>query len=225
VLLRPIARSFYKAGVPRRTDTHTAQTREAILARAVDIASTEGLEGLTIGRLAEAHSMSKSGVFAHFGSKEELQLAVVESARQIFVREVFRPHVPSDPGLPRLQGLARAWLAYIERGLFRGGCFFAAVSAEVDDRPGRVRDRVVELTRGWILLLEHEAEGAISAGHLEAGADPNQIAFEIHAFVQEANWAFQLHGDADAFARARSAIERCLRADASVAGRTLLEND
>jgi AcrR family transcriptional regulator len=211
--------------VPRRRESQTVQTREAILSRAVDIASTEGLEGLTIGRLADAHSMSKSGVFAHFGSKEELQLAVVESARRIFVREVFLPDLPSEPGLPRLQSLARAWLAYIERGLFRGGCFFAAVSAEVDDRPGRVRDRVVELTRGWVLLLEHEVDGAISADHLEPGADPHQIAFEIHAFVQEANWAFQLHGDADAFVRARSAIERCLRADATVTGRTLLEND
>jgi AcrR family transcriptional regulator len=211
--------------MPKRSATETAQTREGILARAVDLASTEGLEGLTIGRLAEAHSMSKSGLFAHFGSKEELQLAVVEAARDVFAREVFSSHLPSDPGLPRLQGLARSWLAYIESGLFRGGCFFAAASAEMDDRPGRVRDRIVELTRFWMEMLAREAEGAIDAGHLDAGTDPEQLAFELHAYVQEANWAFQLHGDANAFGRARRAMDRSLRMQATTDGLAVLEDD
>jgi AcrR family transcriptional regulator len=191
----------------------------------VDIASVEGLEGLTIGRLAEATSLSKSGLFAHFGSKEELQLAVVEAARDVFVREVFGADTPADQGLPRLLHLADSWLAYIEKGLFRGGCFFAAASAEVDDRPGRVRDRIVELTRFWIDLLETEVSGAVEAGHLDGETDPRQMAFEIHAFVQEANWAFQLHGEGEAFHRARRATDRCVRGHATEAGLALLERD
>lgn len=186
------------------------QTRRAILARAVDLASVEGLEGLTIGRLADALSLSKSGLFAHFGSKEDLQLAVVEAAREVFAAEVLQRRGDGPSGLPRLIRLARAWLRYIEKVPFRGGCFFAAVSSEVDDRPGRVRDRVIDLTRSWVDLLEKEAEVAIGEGHLEPDADPTQVAFEIHAFVQEANWSFQLHGDPAAFRRASTAIHRTL---------------
>ena len=211
--------------MPKRSVAQTAQTRESILARAVDLASTEGLEGLTIGRLAEAHSMSKSGLFAHFGSKEELQLAVIDAARDIFAREVFRDGMPADPGLERVRDLARSWLGYIESGLFRGGCFFAAASAEMDDRPGRVRDRIVELTRVWMEMLAGEAGGAVDAGHLDPETDPEQLAFELHAYVQEANWAFQLHGDAAAFERARRAIDRSLRMQATADGLALLEND
>jgi AcrR family transcriptional regulator len=211
--------------VPKRSIAQTTQTRESILARAVDLASAEGLEGLTIGRLASAHSMSKSGLFAHFGSKEDLQLAVIEAARDVFVREVFGQDLPADPGLARLHGLARAWLAYIEGGLFRGGCFFAAASAEMDDRPGRVRDRVVELTRQWMEMLAREAAAADEAGHLEADTDPDQLAFELHAYVQEANWSFQLHGDSAAFARARRAIERGLRMQATGEGLEHFETD
>jgi len=186
------------------------QTRRAILARAVDLASVEGLEGLTIGRLADALSLSKSGLFAHFGSKEDLQLAVVEAAREVFVAEVLERCEGIPEGLPRLIRLARAWLRYVEKVPFRGGCFFAAVSSEVDDRPGRVRDRVIDLTRFWVDLLQQEAEAAIGQGDLESDADPAQVAFEIHAFVQEANWAFQLHGDPSAFRRAATAMHRTL---------------
>lgn len=186
------------------------QTRRAILARAVDLASVEGLEGLTIGRLADALSLSKSGLFAHFGSKEDLQLAVVEAAREVFTAEVLERGGDGPSGLSRLIRLARAWLRYIEKVPFRGGCFFAAVSSEVDDRPGRVRDRVIDLTRSWVDLLEKEAEAAIGEGDLEPDADPAQVAFEIHAFVQEANWSFQLHGDPAAFRRASTAIHRTL---------------
>jgi AcrR family transcriptional regulator len=211
--------------MPKRSEIQTAQTRDSILARAADLASMEGLEGLTIGRLAEASSMSKSGLFAHFGSKEELQLAVIDSAREVFLREVFRDDLAPDPGLARLQGLARAWLAYIESGLFRGGCFFAAASAEMDDRPGRVRDRIIELTRDWMETLAAEAGRATDAGHLAPDTDPAQLAFELHAYVQEANWAFQLHGDAGAFARARRAIDRSLRSQATADGLAALEDE
>ena len=115
------------------------RTREAILKTAVDVASAEGLEGLTIGRLAAELEMSKSGLFAHFGSKEELQLATIGAAREIFVDEVVRPAFENDPGLSRLWALLDSWLRYAEAGIFKGGCFFAAASAEFDGRPGPVR--------------------------------------------------------------------------------------
>src|ERR1043166_4628074 len=118
------------------------RTRRAILETAVHIASAEGLEGLTIGRLATELSMSKSGLFAHFGSKEELQLATVEAARDIFVREVIRPAFEAPKGVARLWGLCDVWLEYVRREVFRGGCFFAAAAAEFDGRPGAVRDRI-----------------------------------------------------------------------------------
>jgi AcrR family transcriptional regulator len=223
--LRLKARSVYKHHVPKRSIAATTQTRESILARAVDLASIEGLEGLTIGRLASAHSMSKSGLFAHFGSKEELQLAVIEAARDVFVREVLQDQPALGPGLPRLRSLALSWLRYIESGLFRGGCFFAAASAEMDDRPGRVRDRIVELTRHWMETLSREAEAAVEAGHLARETDPPQLAFELHAYVQEANWAFQLHGDSAAFDRARRAIDRSLRIQATTEGLGQIDAD
>jgi len=209
--------------VPKRSLAQTEQTRRDILAKAVDLASVEGLDGLTVGRLADAISMSKSGLFAHFGSKEDLQLAVVDAAREIFVREVLLGAPEGPAGLGRLAHLSAAWLGYVEKGLFRGGCFFAAVSSEVDDRPGRVRDKVVDLTRSWIDLLEAEAAEAQAVGELTGEPDPAQLAFEIHAFVQEANWSFQLHGDGAAFGRAARAIDRALRAGATKSGIAVLD--
>jgi AcrR family transcriptional regulator len=125
----------------RRT-RNAARTREAILDRAVDLASTQGLEGLTIGRLATDLEMSKSGLFGHFGSKEELQLATIEAASGRFVTEVIQPTLAEPEGAPRLRALARSYLDYLERGVFAGGCFFAAASIEFDDRPGPVGDRI-----------------------------------------------------------------------------------
>ncbi|MFN2378399.1 MAG: TetR/AcrR family transcriptional regulator [Candidatus Binatia bacterium] len=208
--------------MPTPRTSRSTQTRRDILARAMDIASVEGLEGLSIGRLASAISMSKSGLFAHFGSKEELQLAVVDAAAGLFTEEVLSGPPREDEALERLWALSREWLAYIEKGLFRGGCFFAAVSAEMDDKPGRVRDQVVHLTRAWTGLLERAAAEAVAAGHLDGDGDPAQLAFELHAFVQEANWAFQLHGEAEAFNRARRAIRRSLEAAATPEGLSVL---
>ena len=196
--------------MPSPRTARAEQTRRSILARAVDIASVDGLEGLTIGRLADALSLSKSGLFAHFGSKQDLQLAVVETAADIFTESALAPAASAAPGLPRLLHLSRSWLRHVEEVPFRGGCFFAAVALEVDDRPGRVRDRVLALTRGWVEMLEKEAQAALDDGDLEADADPSQVAFEIHAFLQEANRSFQLHGEPDAFRRAATAIHRTL---------------
>ena len=184
------------------------RTRAEILRRAVDIASADGLEGVSIGRLAAELTMSKTGVFAHFGSKEELQLATVNMARDIFVVEVVEPALKSPRGIPRLSVLLHAWLSYVERIVFRGGCFFAAASAEFDSRPGKVRDKIAELTKAWVQALEDEVREARRLNQLSKTADPRQLAFELHAFVQEANWAFKLFGDKTSFARARSAIAK-----------------
>src|SRR3954470_20880844 len=131
----PVAASTTRKQAQRRT-------RAAILDRAVNLASTPGLEGLTIGRLAAELEMSKSGLFGHFGSKEELQLATIEEASTRFVSEVIQPTLAEPEGVPRLRALGERCLDYLKRGVFAGGCFFAAASIEFDDRPGPVGDRV-----------------------------------------------------------------------------------
>jgi AcrR family transcriptional regulator len=176
------------------------RTREAILDRAVDLASTEGLEGLTIGRLASELEMSKSGLFGHFGSKEELQLATVEEASRRFIAEVIEPTFAVTEGAPRLRALGDSYIDYLERGVFSGGCFFAAASVEFDDRPGPVGDRVRESVAAWLGYLESQAKAA-------GAADPKLLAFEFHALAQGANSAFRLFRDPGAFRRARRAME------------------
>ncbi len=198
------------------------RTRKAILETAVHIASAEGLEGLTIGRLALKLSMSKSGLFAHFGSKEELQVATVEAARAIFIQEVIKPAFETVQGLPRLWKLCETWLAYVQSGVFRGGCFFAAVAAEFDGRPGPVRDRIAEIMKEWLAALRNAIVEAQNAGHLNKEIDATQLAFEFHSLELGANWAFQLYGDQRAFKRAREAIRERLSRYATTAGAPLL---
>ena len=210
------ARAERAAATARRA--HGARTRQAILEAAVDIASEEGLEGLTIGRLAAELSMSKSGLFAHFGSKEELQLATVETARDVFVREVIRPAFEAPKGLARLWSLCEVWLEYVRREVFRGGCFFAAAAAEFDGRPGAVRDRVAAIMKEWLAVLGRSVAEAQAEGQLDPSADPAQLAFELNALEMGANWAYQLHGDRQAFARARSAMVERLRRLATAKG-------
>ena len=197
-------------------------TRRAILEAAVHIASAEGLEGLTIGRLAAELSMSKSGLFAHFGSKEDLQVATVEAARSIFIREVIRPSFEGGHGVVDLWHLCDKWLSYVESGVFRGGCFFAAVAAEFDSRPGPVRDRIAEIMKEWLAGLRRAVADAQAAGELKSEVDPTQMAFEFNALELGANWAFQLYGDKQAFARAREAILESLQRQATGRGCSLL---
>ena len=197
-------------------------TRKAILEAAVHIASAEGLEGLTIGRLAADLSMSKSGLFAHFGSKEDLQVATVEAARSIFIREVIRPSFEGEHGLVDLWHLCDTWLSYVESGVFRGGCFFAAVAAEFDSRPGPVRDRIAEIMKEWLATLRRAVADAQTAGELKSEVDPTQMAFEFNALELGANWAFQLYGDKQAFARARESILESLHRQATTQGSALL---
>lgn len=183
------------------------RTRAAILARAVDIASVEGLEGLTIGRLADELKMSKSGLFAHFGSKEELQLATVGVARERFREEVFQPPLSAERGYPRLIAMCRSWLDYIRRDVFAGGCFFAAASFEFDGRTGPVRDAIELSMNEWIGAIERAVKMARDEGHLEADVDPAQIAFEINAIFFGANFAYNMHHDKRVIERAWAAIE------------------
>ena len=199
--------------LPRRTSAPIAKqsrprgmrTRRAILRKAVNIASIEGLEGLTIGKLASALRISKSGLFAHFGSKEDLQCAVVDEARQIFVEKVIGPAFQLQ-GLKHLRALCENWLAYGEERVFPGGCFFSAASLEFDDRPGRVRDLIVDSMRKWLGHLEHAAQDAQSAGEIKEDVDARQLAFEIHALARGANWSSRLFRDANVFSSVRRAI-------------------
>jgi AcrR family transcriptional regulator len=177
--------------------------RDAILERAVEVASEEGLEGLTIGRLSSELGLSKSGLFGHFGSKEELQLAAVDAASAIFLREVIEPALSEPEGPPRLRAYCDRWVGYLERKVFSGGCFFAAASTEFDGRPGPVRDRLRDGQRAWLAELAKQAK-------LAGVNDPDQLVFEVYSLVVGANVSDQLFEDERAFAHARTAIERLL---------------
>lgn len=200
-----------KPAVLYHTD-RASKTRRDILRNAVDIASAEGLEGLSIGRLATELKMSKTGIFAHFGSKEQLQLATIDAAKQIFTEQVVQPSLRHPRGIARLRAMLENWIGYVERIVFRGGCFFAAAAAEFDSRPGAVRDEIAGLTKAWVAALQDEIVFGRSAREMLASVDPVQLAFELHAYVQEANWAFKLFNDKSAFSHARKAIAGSLAA-------------
>jgi len=186
------------------------RTRQSILERAVDLASLEGLEGLTIGRLADDLGMSKSGLFAHFGSKEDLQIAAIETAAERFIDEIYTPALREPRGYPRLLAICRSWLSYLRRGVFPGGCFFAAASFEFDGRPGPVRDTVRRLMDDWIGALEKAIRMAIDEGHLDPAVDPAQLAFELNSLFFGANFSYYLRNDASAIDRAERAVEQKL---------------
>ena len=208
------ARSSRKKAAPRR-QARGLRTREAILARAVNIASVQGLEGLTVGSLAEQLRMSKSGLFAHFGSKEGLQLATVEKARQMFIEQVTRPAITARKGMPRLWKIIDLWLALVEKNVFKGGCFFSAVSFEFDSRRGLVRDRIAAIMHEWIGVITRAVYEAQKAGHVDPKADPTRLAFEVHAIAMGAHWAYQLLDDRQAYSRARTTVLEKLRSVAT----------
>lgn len=199
------------------------QTRQSILEVAARVASVEGLEGLTLGRLATELDMSKSGLFAHFGSKEELQLATIEHARDIYVREVVAPGQALPRGMATLYGLCHHYVSLMERRVFPGGCFFAAAMAEFDARPGAVRDRIADVQRAWLGALERAAEDAIERGELRSGTDAAQLAFELEAAILSANWYYHLYSDPGYFGRARSAVRSFLLAAATARGGRALD--
>jgi AcrR family transcriptional regulator len=186
------------------------RTRLQILDRAAALASTEGLSHLTIGGLADASALSKSGLFSHFGSKEDLQLATVEHALSVFRAEVLLPAESAPGGIARLWALVDGWLDYCAREVFPGGCFFAATSVEFNNRRGPVHELIAETMREWIEYLAREAGEAQRLGQLSEGEDPAQLAFELYSLVMGANWSYQLAGDAEVFERARRAMGKRL---------------
>lgn len=201
-----------------RTDGRVArgdQTRQRILRRAVDLASVEGLEGLSIGRLAKELGISKSGVFVCFGSKQDLQLATVREAAAIYQRHVLEPALAVAPGLGRVRQLCDSWLDYSRDRIFPGGCFFFATSAEFDAQPGPVHDALAAAGRSWTRFVERTVEDARQLGDLPADTDPAQLAFELNAFLDAANAASVLHDEPSAYDRARTAIRTRLGGGAS----------
>ncbi|MFI9719886.1 TetR/AcrR family transcriptional regulator [Streptomyces sp. NPDC052396] len=197
---------------PRNSRAEARRTRERIIERGVAIASVEGLEGLTIGRLAADIGMSKAGVLGHFGTKEALQLAALERASQVFTRAVWEPAAGAAPGLVRLRAICEAWTGYLERErtTFPGGCFFVTTAVEFDARGGPVRDAVAGLMLLWRRRLAAEARTAVAVGELPPDADPEQLAFELIGLYMGLNQAVQLFGDTSAPERTRRALDRLL---------------
>lgn len=193
---------------PRRPRSDGVRSRDAILHEAARLATVDGIRGLSIGRLADAVGMSKSGLFAHFGSKEELQLATIDLASGIFDEEVVARGLGAPPGAGRLRALCEAFLHHLETGVFPGGCFFASVAAELDTQPGPVRDRTLVFVSGWLELLVATVREAQSLGELSAEEDAEQLTFELHAFLLLANAQYVAGRDTKALDRARVAIER-----------------
>jgi AcrR family transcriptional regulator len=196
--------------MPRRSATAVAETRTEVLDTALRRASIDGLEGLTIGRLADEVDMSKSGVHGLFGSKEELQLATFEKAVESFIREVWLPVAGLRRGLPRLDALLDRWIGYHERGVLPGGCFVTTATIEFDARPGPLRDAVLRARSQMHAVLESDLRAAKEAGDLPADADPADTAFTLYALASAASQAIQLD-EPDAAARARRSMRALLR--------------
>lgn len=183
------------------------RARARIVEHAARLATVEGLEGLSIGRLAEASGVAKSSVHALFGSKEELQLATVHAARANFVAEVVGPaFTATQPGLERLRALCEGYLSYVERRVFPGGCFFVAASAEVGAQSGRVHDEVASVQQEWRDLLLREAQAAADKGELPGTDQPAQLAFELGVILAGTDIVAILHDDPGAVARGRVAV-------------------
>ena len=191
----------------RRPRSDGERSRAAILREAARLATVEGLDGLSLARLAAAVGMSKSGLFAHFGSKEELQLATVDAASTIFDELVIDPAGEEPAGLPRLHAYIERFLDHVEEGVFPGGCFFISAMGELDARPGPVRDGAMAYGQHWLTLLAGEVVAAQTAGELDPAADPSQVAFELNAYMVLGNMQFVAVGDRAALDRARRAVE------------------
>jgi AcrR family transcriptional regulator len=183
------------------------ETRQAILSRAFELATVIGVSGLSIGRLAEATGLSKSGLFAHFGSKEALEVAVVEEASRQFVQEVMVPALREPRGEPRVRALFERWLTW---GTRPGGCFFVAASAELDGREGPPRDALARACKDWIDELAKAAQIAIREGHFRTDLDPDQFGFEEYGLMLGVHTFFQFLRDPRSLDRARLAFERLI---------------
>jgi AcrR family transcriptional regulator len=197
-----------RSGRKRRSDGE--RSRRAILDQAARLATVEGLGGLSIARLADAVGMSKSGLFAHFGSKEELQLETVEAANDVFTEHVLAPAEDAPDALERLRRLFGGYLRYVEVETFPGGCFFASALAETGTQPGPVRDRLVAFFQDWLGRVEAAVRDAQAEGAIDPGEDAAQLAFEIEAALLLANAQYVVARTHEPIERAERAIERRL---------------
>ena len=197
----------------RRPRADGERTRGAILRAAASLATIDGLEGLSIGHLAAATGMSKSGLYAHFGSKQELQLATVEEADRIFQDEVVQPALAAPPGRAQLVAVCEAFFDYLRRRTFPGGCFFAAAALEMGTRPGPVKKRVAALQAGFAALIRGFAAAALEQHELPAREDPDRLAFELHGIMLAADTSFVLHDDPTVLDLAGQIVRQRLGAD------------
>jgi AcrR family transcriptional regulator len=203
----------------RKPRADGVQSRQTILHAAAHLATTRGLEALSIGELAQHIGMSKSGLYAHFKSKEELELAAIETAADIFRREVLAPARESPAGLGRVRALAGAFLGHLERRVFPGGCFFASVVAQLAARPGRPRDRAADMLREWEGQFVEAVGDAVRARELPGDTDVGQVVFEVTAMLARANFAWVQAGDAGVLDQARVGIQHVLERAAGADGR------
>jgi AcrR family transcriptional regulator len=194
----------------RRQRSDGERSRQKILRAAANLATIEGLEGISIGSLAAHIGMSKSGLYAHFGSKEQLQLATVDAALEIFNDDVVEPAQTEPDALSRLRTLYARFLDHVERRVFPGGCFFASAESELGMQDGPVKERVAAIQRAWTGNVEQLVRAAQEEGSLAGDDDPAQVAFELDAYGMMGNVGFILHDDPDYLRHARAAIERRL---------------
>lgn len=192
----------------RRSDGE--RTHQAILDAALRLASIEGLASITIGRLATETGVSKSGVFSHFRSKEHLQKETIQAAREIFSKEVFEPALQKPEGLDRLESLCESYLTYVQNEVFPGGCFFAHLLAEFDAPSGPLHDEVVLDQRGWLEMLGNAIRTAQQLGELDPDTEPAQLAFELYAPMELANYLSTLHRDPSFVEKGREAVRSAL---------------
>lgn len=193
----------------RRSDEEARETRDAILRRAVDVASVDGFEGLTFGSLAKDRDMSKAGILGHFPTKEQLQLAVYAEAARVFRELVVEPGRDAR-GIERLRGYAQRWTQFVSDPPWPGGCILTAASFEFDDRPGAMRDEIHRGAVWWRRRLREAAQEAIDDGDLPTGFDPDQIAFTIVALATGTVRVRQTHRDPEAGTRLQHAYDALL---------------
>ncbi len=192
---------------PRRQRSDGERSRAAILREAAKLATVEGLDGLSLARLAAAVGMSKSGLFAHFGSKEELQLATIDEASAIFDELVIEPAGKETAGVPRLRAYIEKFLEHVEEAVFPGGCFFVSTMNEFDAHPGPIRDGATAFSQRWLTLLAEQVAAAQAAGEIDPTADPSQIAFELNAYMVLGNMQYVATSDRTALERVRRAVD------------------
>jgi AcrR family transcriptional regulator len=194
----------------RKARADGERTREAIVRAAVSLATVDGLEGLSIGNLARALDMSKSGVYAHFGSKQDLQLATVDEAERIFQAEVIQPAMDAAPGLAQLVALCDAFFDHLVRRTFPGGCFFAGAVLEMGTRPGPVKEQIAEFQSGFSALIRGFIVTALEQHELGADVDPDELTFELNGIILAANANFVLRQDPAALSTAKHIVRRRL---------------